>query len=77
MHDSHQHINSLLEVRDLSVSFTQYGRGLRQHELTAVCNLCLEVKRGEIVAVVGSSGSGKSLLAAAILGVLPKNARVS
>ena len=35
------------------------------------------VREGELVAVVGSSGSGKSLLAHAILGILPYNANVS
>jgi peptide/nickel transport system ATP-binding protein len=35
------------------------------------------VKRGEIVAVVGESGAGKSLLAHAILGLLPVNATLS
>lgn len=33
----------------------------------------LSVRAGEIVAVVGSSGSGKSLLAHAIMGILPYN----
>ncbi len=37
--------------------------------------LSLEINAGEIVAVVGSSGSGKSLLAHAILGLLPGNAK--
>ncbi|NEQ25431.1 MAG: ABC transporter ATP-binding protein, partial [Microcoleus sp. SIO2G3] len=37
----------------------------------------LEVNAGEVVAVVGSSGSGKSLLAHAIIGILPHNAQVS
>jgi peptide/nickel transport system ATP-binding protein len=36
----------------------------------------LEAYSGEILAVVGSSGSGKSLLAHAILGILPSNARL-
>jgi peptide/nickel transport system ATP-binding protein len=35
------------------------------------------VDRGEVLAVVGQSGAGKSLLAHALLGVLPKNARVT
>ena len=34
-------------------------------------DLSLSVSRGEMVAVVGSSGSGKSLLAHAVMGVLP------
>jgi peptide/nickel transport system ATP-binding protein len=34
------------------------------------------VKAGEITAVLGSSGAGKSVLAHAILGILPRNSRV-
>ena len=67
----------LLQVENLSVSFVQYGRGLRQCELEVISNLSLEARAGEIVAVVGASGSGKSLLAHAILGILPENSRVS
>jgi len=36
----------------------------------------LEIPRGKIVGVVGESGCGKSTLVRAILGVLPKNARI-
>lgn len=66
----------LLEVRDLSVSFTQYVGGLRQRSLKVITGLDITVAKGEILAVVGSSGSGKSLLAHAILGILPRNAVV-
>ncbi|TYP76518.1 ABC transporter ATP-binding protein [Paenibacillus methanolicus] len=66
----------LLEVKELSVTFTQYDRGLRRKKATAIQDLSLSVERGEIVAVVGASGSGKSLLAHAILGILPRNASV-
>jgi len=64
----------ILRVRHLSVSFTQYGRGFARRELDAVTDLNLDIHAGEIVAVVGSSGSGKSLLAHAIMGILPYNA---
>ncbi|MDR1573865.1 MAG: ATP-binding cassette domain-containing protein, partial [Clostridiales Family XIII bacterium] len=40
-------------------------------------SLSLDVREGEIVSVVGSSGSGKSLLAHAVLGILPGNARTA
>ena len=40
-------------------------------------DLNVTVREGEIVAVVGSSGSGKSLLAHAIMGILPANAAAS
>ncbi|MHC1754479.1 MAG: oligopeptide/dipeptide ABC transporter ATP-binding protein [Methanosarcina sp.] len=65
---------ALLKVKDLSLSFTQYASGLRQTELKVISNLSIEAYRGKILAVVGSSGSGKSLLAHAILGILPSNA---
>jgi len=64
----------ILKVRHLSVSFTQYDGGFGRRELSAVKDLNLEIGEGEIVAVVGSSGSGKSLLAHAIMGILPYNA---
>lgn len=67
----------LLNVRDLSVSFAQYTGGLQKRFLTVITSLSLTVRPGEILAVVGSSGSGKSLLAHAILGILPNNARIS
>ncbi|MDQ1276102.1 MAG: peptide/nickel transport system ATP-binding protein, partial [Euryarchaeota archaeon] len=54
---------ALLKVDDLSLSFIQYASGLRQTELKVICNLSIEAYKGEILAVVGSSGSGKSLLA--------------
>jgi peptide/nickel transport system ATP-binding protein len=67
----------MLEVNNLSVSFKIYGKGLRRHDLEVINNLNIKVGRGEILAVAGSSGSGKSLLAHAILGVLPNNAATS
>ncbi len=66
----------LLEVSDLSVSFQMYRRGLTQQRLQVISSLSLSVYPGEILAVAGSSGSGISLLASAILGILPDNARV-
>ncbi len=65
---------TLLEVDDLVVAFSMYGKGFRKQQLEVIHSLSLRVKAGEIVAVVGSSGSGKSVLAHAVLGLLPKNA---
>lgn len=67
---------TLLEIHDLSVSFRMYDRGLKQKDLRVISDLHLTVYPGEIVAIAGSSGSGKSLLASAILGILPGNATV-
>lgn len=68
--------DTLLEIHDLSISFRMYDRGMTQHELRVISDLHLTVHPGEIVAIAGSSGSGKSLLASAILGLLPDNATV-
>jgi peptide/nickel transport system ATP-binding protein len=68
---------SALTIRDFSVAFRMYERGFAQNDLCVILNLGLTVHTGEILAVVGSSGSGKSLLAHAILGILPRNAIVS
>lgn len=64
----------ILKVKDLGISFSQYTNGLVRRDLNIIRNLDIELYEGEILAVVGSSGSGKSLLAHAILGILPDNA---
>ncbi|MFS0576470.1 ABC transporter ATP-binding protein [Sporosarcina sp. 179-K 3D1 HS] len=67
----------ILEVNNLSISFTQYTSGLKQEESNVISGLNVTLEEGEILAVVGASGSGKSLLAHAILGILPQNATIS
>jgi len=64
----------ILEVKDVTISFKQYVSGLRQRELEVISGFNVSVSEGEVLAVVGASGSGKSLLAHAILGILPANA---
>ncbi|KJF28191.1 ABC transporter ATP-binding protein [Clostridium aceticum] len=67
----------ILKVENLGISFTQYTKGLKQKNLDVITSLDLTIFPGEILAVVGSSGSGKSLLAHGILGILPNNAAVT
>lgn len=57
---------------DLSVSFS--GDANAQHTLR---HTTLALHPGEIVVLLGESGSGKSLLGAAIAGLLPGDARVT
>jgi ABC-type multidrug transport system fused ATPase/permease subunit len=52
-----------IELKDVSAYYGNGKTGLR--------NLSLKIKRGEHIGVVGSSGSGKSSLGKALLGVLP------
>ena len=66
----------LLQVEHLSLSFTQYTRGTRRQSLPVIRDLSFAIRPGQVTAVVGSSGSGKSLLAHGILGILPYNARL-
>ncbi len=56
--------NILLEVKDVSIN---YGSGRQD----AVEHVSLEVKKGEILAIVGSNGSGKSTLMKGILKLMP------
>lgn len=66
----------VLEVRDLHVSFSGrqgLGAGLLGRSATtarAVDGVDLEVARGEIVALAGESGCGKTTLARAIMGLV-------
>ena len=58
----------LLELRELSVSFPGHD---------AVRRLDLAIAPGEMLALVGESGCGKSTTALSLLGLLPSSAQVS
>jgi peptide/nickel transport system ATP-binding protein len=63
---------AVLSAAGLSVTFpTDDG------EVRAVRGLDFTLGRGETIGVVGESGSGKSTVALAMLGLLPKSARVT
>lgn len=74
---------SLLRIENLNVSFQMYdtsskqGLSSKQKIVLVIQDLSLEVNRGELVAIVGASGSGKTLLADAILGIFDANEYVS
>ena len=54
--------NTILEIRNMNISFSQYQKGTKQTKLPVIRDLSLTVHQGEMVAVVGSSGSGKTTL---------------
>lgn len=62
----------LLVVDDLTVEY-RTQRGVRR----AVDGVTLEVRAGEILGLVGESGCGKTTLGRAMIGVLPRNARIA
>ena len=62
----------ILSIRDLKVKFyTEEG------EVTVISDVNLDLFKGETVALIGESGSGKSILGHTIIRLLPKNANVS
>ena len=64
--------NHALEIQNLSVVFnTEWGK------ICAVRDLSLSIGQGEIVAVAGESGCGKSVLCKTIMGILPKQAEIT
>lgn len=67
---------AILEVRGLELTLTRSMRGFRRQEVKVLDGLDLQVEAAGITAVVGASGSGKSLLAHAVLGILPEEAKL-
>ncbi|MGN0334865.1 MAG: ABC transporter ATP-binding protein [Lachnospiraceae bacterium] len=64
-------MEKLLEVKNLSVSF-QSDAG----EVQAVRDVSFDLKRGEVLAIVGESGCGKSVLCKTIMKLLPQSAQI-
>jgi oligopeptide/dipeptide ABC transporter ATP-binding protein len=61
----------VLEIQDLCVELSIRGRWV-----PALNNVSLTIRRGETLGLIGESGSGKSLTALSVPGLLPDNARV-
>lgn len=77
-HPGHHH---LLTVEHLSVSFSMYDSQepffkAAKRDIRVIDDLSVSVHAGEVVAVVGASGSGKTLLADAVMGLFEPNATV-
>lgn len=66
-----QPTESLLVVRDLSFSYTSNDR-----KTQVINSVSFSIAAGEVVGVLGESGSGKTSLALAILGLLASNAHI-
>lgn len=64
-------MSGLLEIKNLSVSFfTPEG------EVQAVRDVSFSLEEGEVLALVGESGCGKSVLCKSIMKLLPSTARI-
>ncbi len=62
----------LLAIRNLTVEFKTSNGWFR-----AVDSVSLDIEAGKVHAIVGESGSGKSVAMLAVMGLLPKTARVT
>jgi oligopeptide/dipeptide ABC transporter ATP-binding protein len=62
----------LLEVRDLGVRFHRHGRAV-----AAVNGLSYRLAAGRMLAIIGESGSGKTVSSRTLMGLLPASARVT
>ena len=64
--------NTILKVRDLSINFeTKHG------VVRAVDQVSFDIKKGEVFALVGESGCGKSTTALGIMRLLQEPGKIS
>jgi ABC-type glutathione transport system ATPase component len=60
----------ILEIEGLTIGFGASA------DTAVVSDVSLSIRRNEVVGVIGESGSGKTLTALAVLGLLPGRARI-
>lgn len=65
-------IPPLLEVQDLRVAFPE-----AHGQVDILDGISFQVRPGETMGLVGESGSGKSVASLAVMGLLPRTARIS
>ena len=63
--------DSLVDVRDLTVRF---GKG--RSAVNAVNGVSFALRKGEVLGILGESGSGKSVMLRSLIGLLPRHATV-
>ena len=63
--------DNIIEVRNLS---TEFKVGKNNNKI--VKNVSLDIKKGQILSIVGESGCGKSVTVHSIVNLLPKNGKI-
>ncbi len=66
--------SSVIEVNELFVQYASRGRGQKSSPVRAVDGVSFRIERGEILALVGESGCGKSTIAQAVMRLLTPTA---
>jgi peptide/nickel transport system ATP-binding protein len=61
----------LVQIKNLQISFTQENNSVQ-----AVKNISFDISHGKITALIGESGSGKSVTALSFMQLLPKQATI-
>ena len=64
--------NNVCQLKNFSLSFVQDKK-----EYPAVSHVNMEIQEGEMVALIGESGCGKSVTALSLIGLQPEGSRQS